>query len=170
MGHNPFNLDIWICCTSFTWAEEGKRRSHRHLLSGSYYDTTGRLSPDTIGYEDWFPMNHSEALKYYTLPELSGVISSLVEGHTLPWYTADKVSRFADGQNLDVCNVARTPGSMLRYRDTSDDTKSIVDLISLMISHKSNSLFIVGDSVSLQHFDDAYCSLRRAGLSPKLWR
>lgn len=125
-------------------------------------------------------MSPHEALAWYTPYELCLLYHSyFLEDPTadkhgrgtwstlqLPWYRNNrKCDTFYKQGDLGECNVSPSLGALWRHRSTVlGSSKGFVDLVQLMRDKGSNTLILLGDSITTQMFDDAYCSSKRAGL------
>lgn len=112
-------------------------------------------------YDEWFSMHHDEALNYYTAHELCRIANNDALELKI-----GELCKLVPG-NLGDCQSTVHPGALMRHRSISPQSHHLVDLVKAMRLHGSNTIFLIGDSVTRQHFDDALCSLTRDGLNPR---
>jgi hypothetical protein len=108
-----------------------------------------------------------EALNHYTLGEICFLMNgpaSLCKHY--PSHDLDdcSVGTLVDGRQSDYCN--NNLGSMLRFHTTKPwpDSRNILDLMRMMKSRGSNTIVLVGDSISAQQHAATRCILKRYGL------
>ena len=110
-------------------------------------------------YSHWEKIPINEALYYFTSYELC------------LWYRSDTECKdhfphINEAGNNNECNTNNYchPSSLLmKHKSTKPwpEGKTLLDIITLMKRHNANTLFLIGDSVSSQMQDDAFCNLRR---------
>lgn len=135
----------------------------------SWYNVTGHLL-DGVLTEQWIPLSQSEALNYYTAHEVCSLT------HQIGCDDEPGALQDCSIHEWGVISTGRpcsnNQGSFMRHESTQPwpHSKMLADLIRLMRRQGSNTLFLVGDSITSQHFSDAVCSSRRAGFQIKRYK
>ena len=148
--------------TSFDW---------RNANLGAEYFNAGELS------KEWTAMSAEEALNYYTPLEVCELYDLPNMGKDIDCSVYDK------NEKLDRTCMAHTPandihvrgscgknlGAKARFHKTTPKSKNIGNVLNLMKSHGSNTILMIGDSVTEQSTWDASCGLQRLGFTIKYY-
>jgi hypothetical protein len=120
---------------------------------------------------EWRPMDQYEAMNYLTSFEVCSVFTSRRPGWCNTYFSSQLDSKCLidspdGGPFSSPCpNVV---GTIYRHRAFPDPStkreRTIVDFIILSLKHGIRTLYLIGDSVSHQHFFDLHCDLLRYGL------
>lgn len=123
---------------------------------------------DKLFEHEWSNIDISEALNYYTAYELCQIIKQESYHHKGRDQTLKETCSKYPG-NLGKCNAHAHPGVFLKYNKfiSEEDDKDLIDLIKLMRNRGSNTLVLIGDSITEQHYDDCMCAVTRGGLNTR---
>lgn len=119
-------------------------------------------------HNDWVSMSPVEALNYYTLGEVcklwNGVENGLCKSYPEENLSDCGITWLNDGRHSDFCT--NNIGSMLRYQSSKPwpESRNILDLIRMMKSNGSNTVVLIGDSITTQQLSATRCILRRFGV------
>lgn len=133
--------------------------------AGNTYNSTAFLSHGPLK-DQWLPMKQSEALSFYTAHEICLLINPGGDCRKEPGNIGECNANSQDSYKwFGTC--ASPSGFFLRHFSTFQWPRSqtIVDLINTMKRRGSNTIFFIGDSMSRQHWYEAYCSLSRFSFS-----
>ena len=132
---------------------------------GFFYplSSENRSNPYFLG-DDWVPMSIEDAAKYLTPYEVCAL--QYGEGKQVCEVYFEHVD-----EELTSCHVFsegivnKCPnkfGALFRHSSTVwPHSRNMLHLIKLMTDRGSNTLFLIGDSMTQQHFFDIQCSLLR---------
>jgi hypothetical protein len=114
---------------------------------------------------DWKAMSLQEAALYLTPYEVC-IMQHSVGSKLCDVYFEHVDKQLGDCHVFSEGLVNKCPnhlGSLFRHKSTNPwpRSKNILDLIKLMRDRGSNTLFLIGDSMTQQHLFDIHCSLLR---------
>jgi hypothetical protein len=125
----------------------------------------------------WVPMTYQEAHRYYTayescmaMADAPGQCDKLSNGSPFPHIDMHGCGIHEKGVTVDV-PCPNMKGNFLRHNSTRPwpEGKQLIDIMAKMVSQRnsssSNLIYLIGDSVTYQHYVDAWCSLSRVGLN-----
>jgi hypothetical protein len=129
------------------------------------YNASGHLLHGPF-VNDWYPLNQTEALHFYTPYEICSLLNRAEGCADVPG-NLHRCSAHNHG-TVHHLKITRDPFSFfLRHRSTFPwpESYNIADLVKLMYARGSNTVFLVGDSLMGQQFDDMFCSSSRLGFT-----
>jgi hypothetical protein len=133
----------------------------------------------------WIPMNISESLQYFTSYEVCSVFSgrhsvfcrerfdlniSKHAGKNAALLATCSVDMKGVGPQASIC--PNLFGTFYRHSSSTNPPpkgKTIVDFIFTSVFHGYDTLILVGDSITVQHYYDLYCQLHRYGLEASIF-
>lgn len=120
---------------------------------------------------EWQPMTMHESLNYFSGYEVCQGFTSRRTGWCREKFTEDlggcEIGERGVGHVNHYC--PNIQGAFFRHRSTRPwpESKTIVDMIFLMLKYGYDSFIMIGDSLTRQHHAELYCQLHRYGLHPQ---
>jgi hypothetical protein len=117
----------------------------------------------------WIPINETEALDYYSPYEICkmqiATSSGCLQEKGQP--SVDACGSYGRGVGHSNNECSNPGGAFLRHKSITPDSFNFIHLIRSIMSAGSNTLALIGDSVTSQTYSDAYCSTSRANFDMK---
>ena len=165
-------LVLLLClCAVLNFSQSLTTFDWRNANLGGKYFNAGELS------REWAPMSAEEALNYYTPLEVCKLYDLPNMGKDIDCSVFDKTEKLdrtcmvhTEANDIHVRgSCGQNLGAKARYYKTTPKSKNIGNILNVMKSRGSNTILMIGDSVTEQSTWDASCALQRLGFTIKYY-